>query len=420
MEFTREMKLLWVKAGKILPVDTGGRIRSFQILRSLATQEQVIFLSYYGGKRDLDYETDLKAKIPGAMTIHTAAPDTTALERQLDYVTRLPHSAPYAVGKFTHPKVKQAVAECLSDDRADVAVCDFLSASLNFPDPLLRPTVLFQHNVESSLWRRLASTEQNKLKKFLFKIEARKMERYERQALRRFHHVIAVSALDRRQMMDMQPGCPISVVPTGVDCGEFAVAPPSKSTPPHIVFVGSMDWEPNVDAVKFFAEEIWPSVRSQFPDAIFEIVGRNPDAIVKRLCSDSIKVSGTVPSILPHLHDATVVVVPLRIGGGTRLKIFEAMATGRAVVSTSIGAEGLDVVSGKHLILADDPKSFADAILLLLRDEQLRRRYEEAAAQLASRYDWSQISRRFLEVLRETASSWRGDRSDSKPVSVRS
>jgi glycosyltransferase involved in cell wall biosynthesis len=414
------MKLLWVKAGKILPVDTGGRIRSFQILRSLASQEQVTFLSYYGGKQDLDYERDLKAKIPGAITIHTAAPDTTAFERQVDYLTRLPRRAPYAVGKFTHPKVRKAVADCLSNDRADVAVCDFLSASLNFPDPLPRPTVLFQHNVESSLWRRLASTEKNKLKKFLFKIEARKMERYERQALRRFHHVIAVSEVDRRQMIDMQPGCPISVVPTGVDCSEFALAPPSKSTPARIVFVGSMDWEPNIDAVKFFADEIWPSVREQFPDAIFEIVGRNPDALVTRLACESIKVSGTVPSILPHLHDATVVVVPLRIGGGTRLKIFEAMATGRAVVSTSIGAEGLDVASGKNLILADDPKSFADAILMLLRDAPLRRRYEEAAAQLASWYDWSQISRRFLDVLRETASSGLGNRSHTKPVSVRS
>ena len=111
------MKLLWVKAGKILPVDTGGRIRSFHILRSLAARQQVTFLSYYGGKRDLDYERDLKAKIPGAITIHTAAPDTTALERQIDYVMRLPRSAPYAVSKFTHPKVRAAVAECLAEKR---------------------------------------------------------------------------------------------------------------------------------------------------------------------------------------------------------------------------------------------------------------------------------------------------------------
>lgn len=414
------MKLLWVKAGKILPVDTGGRIRSFQILRSLAAREQVTFLSYYGGKRDLDYENDLKAKIPGAMTIHTAAPDTTSLERQVDYLMRVTHTAPYAVSKFTHPKVQEAVAEWLTEDRTDVAICDFLSASLNFPYPLPRPAVLFQHNVESSLWSRLASTEKNKLKKFLFKIEARKMERYERQALERFHHVIAVSEVDRQQMLEMQPRSPVSVVPTGVDCREFTVAPPSTALPPRIVFVGSMDWEPNVDAVKFFAEDIWPSIRAQFPQAIFEIVGRSPDEAVKRLACDSIRVSGTVPSILPHLRDATVVIVPLRIGGGTRLKIFEAMATGRAVVSTSIGAEGLDVASGKNLILADDPKSFADAIVLLLRDAPLRRRYEEAAAQQASKYDWSQISQRFLDVLRETAAAYRGVHSDFRSGSVRS
>jgi hypothetical protein len=145
------MKLLWVKAGKILPVDTGGRIRSYHILRSLAVREEVTFISYYGGKRDVEYEATLKDKIPGAVTIYTAAPDTTALERQVDYLRRLPQSAPYAVSKFTHPLAQKAVASWFSDQGGEVAVCDFLSASLNFPERLSKPTVLFQHNGELSL-----------------------------------------------------------------------------------------------------------------------------------------------------------------------------------------------------------------------------------------------------------------------------
>ena len=163
-----------------------------------------------------------------------------------------------------------------------------------------------------------------------------------------------------------------------------------------------MDWEPNVDAVEYFCREIWPAVLAEFPSARFEIVGRNPSARVQRLASDTVVVTGTVPSVSDHLRDATVVVVPLRIGGGTRLKIFEAMAMGKAMVSTSIGAEGLDVQHGRDLMLADNAQSFATGILYLLRDPALRRRYEDAAAKLAAQYDWSHIARRFAEVLQSS------------------
>src|SRR5208282_1666566 len=132
-----------------------------------------------------------------------------------------------------------------------------------------------------------------------------------------------------------------------------------------------MDWEPNIDAVAYFCQEVFPMVRAEFPSAVFQIVGRNPHPRVQQLGSQSVQVTGTVPSVADYLRDATVVVVPLRIGGGTRLKIYEAMAMGKAVVSTSIGAEGLDVRSGRDLILADDPAAFAEAILSLLRDAAL-------------------------------------------------
>src|SRR5262249_29959687 len=153
-------------------------------------------------------------------------------------------------------------------------------------------------------------------------------------ALRKFQHVIAVSEHDRQQMLEMAPDCPISVVPTGVDTQKYAVAPPAKADPPKIVFTGSMDWEPHIDCVLYFCREIFPQVRAQFPNAIFQIVGRNPYPQVRQLASDSVEVTGTVPSVAEYLREATMVVVPLRIGGGTRLKIFEAMAMGKAVIST--------------------------------------------------------------------------------------
>ena len=381
------MKILWVKGGKLLPVDTGGKIRSYNILRHLAAKHEVTLLSYYGGARDTVYEAQIRNELPGTHTIHTGALDGSTFKQSLDYLRRVFQSAPFAVSKFTDATTRHLVTQWLGEKKFDVAVCDFLSASLNFPDVLNTPTVLFQHNVESALWQRLASTESNPAKRAAYRIEAGKMSRYEPRALNKFQHVIAVSDHDRSLMLQMAPKCAITVVPTGVDTQKYPVAAPAKADPPRIVFTGSMDWEPNVDAVAYFCQDIFPRVLAQFPNAVFQIVGRNPHPQVKRLASASVEVTGTVPSVADYLREATMVIVPLRIGGGTRLKIFEAMAMGKAVISTSIGAEGLDIQNGRDLILADDPSAFANSITLLLQDAALRRQYELAASKLAAQYD---------------------------------
>lgn len=389
-----------------MPVDTGGKIRSYNLLRHLAREHKVTLLSYYGGSRDLNYEAEIVRQLPGAHTIYTAAPEAR-LAKSLDYILRLPARAPYAVTKFTHPEVRRTVTQWLAgdgsvDDHFDVAVCDFLSASLNFPDELRVPTVLFQHNVETVLWRRMAQTESAPWRKLSYRIEAGKMARYEKAALAKFHHVIAVSDGDRNEMKALDSRCPITVVPTGVDTSKYRVTPSAPGNPPVVAFTGSMDWEPNIDAVEYFCREIWPAVLAGCPEARFQIVGRNPHGRVKRLASTQVEVTGTVPSVADFLSAAAVVIVPLRIGGGTRLKIFEAMAMGKAVVSTTIGAEGLDVTPGRDLLLADDPATFAADILRLFREPALRREYEQAAASLALRYDWAQIAQRFADVLRTT------------------
>jgi polysaccharide biosynthesis protein PslH len=268
--------------------------------------------------------------------------------------------------------------------------------------------VLFQHNVETMLWRRMADTEKSALRKLSYGIEARKMAAYETRTLRRFRHVIAVSEHDRQEMLSLAPGCTITVVPTGVDTEQYKPAPSVSGIPPRIVFTGSMDWEPNIDAVEYFCRDIFPSILGRFPETRFQIVGRNPHPRVKRLASASVEVTGTVPSVAEYLRNATVVIVPLRIGGGTRLKIFEAMAMRKAMVSTSIGAEGLDVTSGKDCLIADDAQSFAFAILSVLRDPTLRQTCEENAAALAARFDWSQIARRFADALSESMNSAQG------------
>ncbi len=397
------MRLLWVKGGKLLPVDTGGKIRSFNILRRLAKNHEVTLISYYGGRRDLAYEDALPQQFPQSQIVYTAAPESDGFRGFLHYLGGLPRLAPYSVTKFTHPAVRKVVRRQLLGGQFDVAICDFLAPSLNFPEKLPIPCLLFQHNVESALWQRMATTETHPLRKLAYRLEAARMSRYEARTLARFHHIVAVSENDRQQMLKMDPACEITVNPTGVDTQQFQVAPPSGAKPPRIVFTGSMDWEPNIDAMEYFCGQIWPRVLAVFPDAIFQIVGRTPLARVQRLASKSVKVTGTVPSVTDYLRDATVVVVPLRIGGGTRLKIYEAMAMGKALVSTSIGAEGLSFQNGRDLLLADDASSFAEAILLLLRDAQVRRRFEQAAVQLTAQFDWSVVAGQFAEVLQGMA-----------------
>lgn len=413
------MRILWVKAGKLLPPDTGGRLRSYNLLRCLAAEHRVTLLSYYGGLHDLRYEEEIQGEFPGAETIYTAAPDTTRFDQILDYALRMRQPTPHAVSKFTDPQVARVVERHVAGQEFDVAVCDFLSASKNFPERMRTPTVLFQHNVESSLWERIAKGERNPVKRVAFKIESRKMAQYERAAMTRFARIIAVSDHDRDLMLRMSPDCRISVVPTGVDTHSFSLAPPSKTDPPRIVFVGSMDWEPNIDAVEYFCSEIFPHVRRESPSAIFQIVGRNPDPKVQRLASLTVQVTGSVPSVTPYLSQAAVVIVPLRIGGGTRLKIFEAMAMGKAIVSTTVGAEGLDVKNGCDLVLADNAVAFAESILRMLRDDGMRRKYERAALQVALRHDWSRIADLFAGVLQQTLGeqpALHRDASDAVPV----
>jgi glycosyltransferase involved in cell wall biosynthesis len=306
---------------------------------------------------------------------------------------------PYAVSRFASFQVQDQLRAWCREQRFDVAVCDFLDAAVNFPGRLNIPCVLFQHNVESEIWRRHAATAGNLLKKMIYGMEFRKMQRYEQIEVRKFHHVVAVSENDRAFMTQWVDGEHVTVVPTGVDLAEYR---PSSDVPepgPVVTFIGAMDWEPNVDGVEYFAGEIWPIIQGEIPEARLRIVGRNPDRRVKKWVSESVEVTGRVPSVVEYLHQSAVVIVPLRIGGGTRLKIYEAMATAKAVVSTTVGAEGLDVHHGRDIVLADDARSFAQAVIMLLGDRELRRRYEKAATETAARCDWPAIGERFSEVL---------------------
>jgi polysaccharide biosynthesis protein PslH len=393
------MKILWAKANKILPVHSGGDIRSFNIVRQLAKQDEVIFLSYYDGPKDQEYEEELRKQLPGSVSVCTGKHSNSPVARGLDYLFRVPSPIPYAVSRFESARVQTKLEQCIAQSHPDVAICDFLDAAINFPRSLGIPSVLFQHNVESEIWRRHAETCTGLLLRQIYQLEFAKMLHYERGMVRHFDHVIAVSEHDRKLMSAWTDSTRISVVPTGVDLARFKPQENAQPAGPLAVFVGAMDWPPNVDAVEYFCDDVWPVVQAKVPGAQFRIVGRNPGPRIQKLASASVQVTGSVPSVVEHLRDAAVVVVPLRIGGGTRLKIYEAMAAGKAVVSTTVGAEGLDVKQGTDIWLADNAEAFTTGVVKFLQDPAARQSLGMAAAASAAQHDWSSVAMEFRQIL---------------------
>lgn len=396
------MKILWVKAGGLVPPDTGGKIRSYNILRQLARQHSITFFSFHAAHHP-DLHSDLKHTFDRVVTVPLRIPAPKSFAELCDYGTRLFSSEPYGITKYCRPEVRRALRTLLAEEKYDVVVCDFLCAAGVIPWDLPTPKVLFTHNVEATIWRRHYEVATNPLWKAISRWEWRKMESAERRYLRFATRVLTVSETDRDAFATFLDMAKLTVIPTGVDVDYFQPMP-AEETANSLVFTGSMDWLPNEDAIFYFSDAILPVVKQQCPDISLNVVGRNPSRKLQALAEreTSIRLTGWVSDIRPFVARGSVCIVPLRIGGGTRLKIFEAMAMGKAVVSTSVGAEGLAVRSGENIILADSPKGFAQSIVSLLRDPKQREQLGAAARALVQEnYSWTRVAENFATTLQD-------------------
>jgi sugar transferase (PEP-CTERM/EpsH1 system associated) len=401
------MRILWLKSDLLLPLDKGGKLRTWHLLRHLARRHDVTYLSFAEpgqAAADRDGMSEVAARVE---TVPLADAPKGSLRFYAGAAMHLVDPLPYAVAKYRSGAFRRRLEALLDEQPYDLIVCDFLFPAVNLPAQLPCPAVIFTHNVESEIWRRHAETKSGPLMRVLYEMQYRRMLRYEARALRRFDGVLAVSDADRQSFARLYPHAvrrPIRVVQTGVDTDFFTPThEPARAS--HIVFTGSMDWLPNEDAMQYFCGHMLPLIRSEVPDVRLSIVGRAPTPAVRKLAEDAaVHVTGRVDDVRPFVGEAAVYVVPLRIGGGTRLKIFEAMAMGKAVVSTTVGAEGLPVTSGEHLILADDPIAFASAVVNLMRDEAARERLGRAARSLVlERYDWSAVAGSMEDALERIA-----------------
>jgi polysaccharide biosynthesis protein PslH len=305
----------------------------------------------------------------------------------------------------------------LQQNNYDVILCDFLTPAAVIPWDWPGPKVIFTHNVEAVIWRRRYEVARHPLWKALSWYEWRRMRAAEQRYLRRADHVLAVSQNDRNLFGSFLDPHKLTVIQTGVDVDYFKPAPDIEQSD-SLVFTGSMDWLPNEDGVAYFIREILPLIRQQVPQVSLRIVGRKPSADLESLAArqENVELTGWVEDVRPFLARGAVCIVPLRIGSGTRLKIFEAMAMGKAVVSTSIGAEGLPVQPGENILMADDPHTFAQSVVSLLRDATRRREIGLAARKLvADNYSWERIADDFAAVLADVAArhAAKQDRIDS-------
>lgn len=407
------MKILWVKSGGLVPLDHGGKIRSFHLAKVLASTHNVTLFTY-DQPGNANAHAELKDIFSRVIFVPLSVPEQGSSQEYIDYARNLFSKRPYSERKFCQPHVAQNLREHLSHESYDVVLCDFLLTAGVIPWDLQGLRVLFTHNVEAQIWRRRFQVAKNPIWKAVSYREFRTMSNMEHHYLQAAEHVLAVSEADKNIFSAFIDKDKVSVVPTGVDSDYFR---PMRDLEERntLVFTGSMDWMPNEDGIIHFVSEILPLVRKEVPDVSLWVVGRRPSTKLRKIMDQipGVTVTGRVEDVRPYMAKASVYVVPLLVGGGTRLKIFEAMGMGKAVVSTSIGAEGLPVIHGKEIVLADLPEEFARQTISLLRSSAKREELGCSARLLVEQnYSWNAVGTRLSEDLTELVEKFNGNMSE--------
>jgi len=398
----RSLRILWVKVGGLWPLTSGGRLRSFHIISELSRHHDVTVLTTHEPEED---EAALVRQLPRCTHV-ISVPHTLAKRGGIGFLWALMRSwmtpLPVSVFKCRNAALAAELVRVSADGHFDLCVADFLYAVPNVELEGPIPVVLFEHNVEYMIWQRTSANSSNPLRRAALELEWRKMRRYENRACRRAQLTITVSEDDRVLLGTDAPKSGIEAIPTGVDVDYFEGGDETLEQTAEIVFTGSMDWHPNEDAMRYFMDTILPLLRREVPEVSLTIVGRNPSRDLREAAEAAgVTVTGTVDDVRPYIRRAAVYVVPLRIGGGTRLKIYEALAMGKAVVSTTIGAEGLPLQEGVHILRADDPDAFAGKVVDLLRDRTKRQNLGTAGRRLMEQeYSWSRVARDFAQHCR--------------------
>jgi glycosyltransferase involved in cell wall biosynthesis len=398
---SERLKVLFFSQRFPFPMDTGGKIRTGKILEQLKDVFEITLVSNVESPKDDEYLDQVKTLCSQFYPVPWKEANKFTFKFYLKLLRSLFSYYPFTVISDYSADIDAALRRLTSEKRFDLWVCDFLQPSLNFRRLSGVPTLLFEHNVETVIPRRHFETSQDPIAKIFWWLQWRRMERYEREACRTFSGTVTVSERDKTCLKEFGIEN-VFTIPTGVDTDYFAPRE-DRVKNNSLVFTGSMDWLPNEDAIQFFIRDIFPRVKQQMPDVSLTVVGRNPS---RRLlneikCHPEVTVTGRVEDVRPYISSHTLYIIPLRIGGGTRIKAYEAMAMGKAIISTQVGVEGLPVRHGEQLIIADEPEQFAFHIVRLFGDAAARAKLETCARSLVQRhFGWEAVAASFADICR--------------------
>jgi polysaccharide biosynthesis protein PslH len=395
------MNILLTLRQPLLPADTGGKVRSLNILSRLAKRASIHAVSFANSVHEASAISEMKHLFDSYTPVFWREAEKYSPGFYAEILASQFGSWPYFLSKCNRPEFTVTVRSLEARRRFDVLFCDFLHTAAPLVEIPFKPKVVFEHNVEYLLRKRKCELERNPLRKWVLRNEWTKTRAIEAQVCRRFDHVLTVSNDDQQTIQKEFGVAPVSVLPTGVDT-DFFSPEGIGSQPGRLVFVGSMDWDPNEDGIMWFLRHVYPRIRRAAPRASLCVVGRNPPSRLRALAArhQNVELTGWVSDVRSYLSEAEVVIVPLRVGGGTRIKIPEAMAMAKAVVSTTIGAEGLPFRSGRELCIADKPEDFAEAVITLLHDRLLRNSIAAAARKVVvEKHSWDAVVDKMEEVL---------------------
>ncbi len=388
------MDILFISSLLPYPPDFGPRIRTFSFLRRLAERHRVTVLSFCCGAAETGAVEALGAH---GVEVHVVPRNPGYSPWKL--LRGLVGPTAFSVLSYQSRGMADLVRSVASQRRFDIVQVESIHMA-QYCDGFACPTVLDLHNIESLLMRRYAEHEPHPLKHAYAHATWKKLAHYERSVYDRFSHCLTCSEPERELVSHWTGRERVTVIPNGVDEQPWRPDDPVAQPEDRLLFVGRMDYHANVDAVRWFCREIFPSIRARRPHAVLQIVGGYPVREVRQLAKPKeIEVTGLVDDVRPFLRAAAVVVVPLRVGSGTRYKILEALGMGKAVVSTAIGCEGLAVVPGHELLVADRASEFADHVIALLNNADLRANLGSAGRRLVEdRYMWPRIVQRLEQV----------------------
>ena len=387
------------------PPDTGGKIRSYYLLRALTTRFDVDLYTVYHEVPPARADVEaLMACCHRVKIFHLVKSWRTR-----DQIKRLLAPLPRSVDYFCTPGSLVQVRQHFLSGEYDLVVADELCMAPYAELALDLPKIITRQKVDHLHYWEMASARSWGLERILNYFEALKLRNYARVKMPSYQAYVACSERDVDVICRDIPGVPALVIANGADLSAFI--PTGRQyvpTDPTLVYVGSMNYYPNIDAMKYFFEKIYNPIIQAVPDVRLQIVGHTPPPEIQRLDElPAVEVTGSVPDVRPYYDQATVFIVPLRLGGGTRLKIVEAMAMGVPVVSTSVGAEGLDVHPGDDILIADDAPSFVRSIRQLLADAGLREHIAQGGQRLAQRYDWQELTKPYPELVEAVIKQWR-------------